>query len=102
MLNRGTAAIAISSLDVSAKKITRDLCIAEAANHHLTAVGPKLSAQIKSLLSDHPLKRIRDEPSARIEFHPVGNSQVLQILRNLKPGKVTGSNNDPTKLVKMP
>ena len=100
VLSRATATTTISSLNLCGKKITGDHSMAEVANHHFTTVGPKLAAQIRTLPSDDPLKNISNEPSARVKFQPVSNSQVLQYLRNLKPGKSSGPCNLPTKLVK--
>ena len=98
--SRATATTTIFSLNLCGKKITGDRCMAEVANHHFTTVRPKLAAQIKILPSDDPLKNIINEPSARVKFQPVSNSQVLQYLRNLKPGMSSGPCNLPTKLVK--
>ena len=72
------------------RKENGDRCMAEVANGHFATVGPKLAAQIKSLTFNDPLKHIRNEPLARSKFQPVSNSQVLQYLRNLKPGKASG------------
>ena len=74
--------------------------MAEVVNHRFTTVGPKLVAQNKTLPSVDPLKNISNEPSARVKFQPVSYSQVLQYLRNLKPGKSSGPSNLSTKLVK--
>ena len=98
VLNRGTAETAISSLKVDRKKITGDGCIAETVNHHITTVSPKLAAPIKSLPSDDPLKYIRNTLSARIKFKQVSNTQVLQYLQNLKPGRGSESANNTAKI----
>ena len=100
VLSRVTATTTNSSLNLCGKKTIGDRCRDEVSNHHFTTVGPKLAAQIKTLPSDDPLKDISNEPSARVKFQPVSNSQVLQYLRNLKPGKSSGPSNLPTKLVK--
>ena len=100
VLSRATATTTISSLNLCGKKITGDRCMAEVTNHHFTTVGPKLAAQIKTLLSNDPLKNISNEPSTRIKLQPVSNSQVLQYLRNLKARKSSDPGNLPTKLVK--
>ena len=100
VLNRGTAETAFTGLNVDGTKVTGDQRIAETADHHFTAFGQKLAAQIRSLLFNDPLKFIRNRSLARIKLKLIGNTQMLKYLQNSKPGKANGTANIPAKLLK--
>ena len=99
VLDKATSSTEISSLDVEGITITKEKDIAEALNHHFTAIGPKLATKLEPRPDDDCLKHINVQQNKMI-FVPIDEAYVLNAIKQLKNGKAPDPDMISTTLIK--
>lgn len=73
--------------------------IADAFNKYFTEIGPELSSQLDNTTCDYT-KYVHHIANAEFNFNPVSYANVLNALLKTKPGKASGPDKIPGRLLK--